>query len=428
VGGLSSLGGAIAAGGVFAALNELFFRFRFLSGWLEVVSAALLGIVLLVYPGGLAALPGTMRSLLGRGETIAEKLRLFKRRESVAAEPEPAAVPGNRRFLTLSRWLPKRAAVVDRPQDWYASAKASSNGPHSPAAESPPPSKNDSPRAGSELTLGSFATPVLCAVRDDRAALVQAEGITVQFGGLRAVDNASLSVREGEIVGLIGPNGAGKTTLFNAILGLNDPVAGTVALHRHDVTHMPPHLRARLGIARTFQVLQLFNELTVFENLLVATHVHNDSNVLTNLAGTRSSLAAEAAARKRVRDIVALLGLTEVAHEGVRNLPFGILRMVELGRALVTGARVMMLDEVASGLNEQETDKLIEVVQSIRALGVSVLLIEHDVRMVTQVSDYVYVLDQGRMIAEGTPDEIVSNQRVIEAYLGGAPQPELESV
>jgi sulfate-transporting ATPase len=356
VGGLASLSGAIAAAVLFASLNELFFRVDALSGWLDVVSAVLLAVVLLAYPGGLAA--------------------------------------AGRRLAAVAR----RIGLVQDP----------------PEADDPLPASTPADEAARADVV------LLPSVREEREVVLDARGITVRFGGLTAVSDASLQVRAGEVVGLIGPNGAGKTTLFNAVLGLNQPAAGTVSLYGRDVTALPPHARAELGVARTFQVLQLFNELTVFDNLLVATHLEHRSGLLGNLIVSSGTLRAEAAARRRVEEVLDLLGLRDIAHEYTRNLPFGLLRMVELGRALVTGARLMLLDEAASGLNDSETNRLMGVVRAVRDMDVAVLLIEHDVRMVTQLSDYVYVLDQGRMLAEGEPDVVRRSPQVIAAYLGGA--------
>jgi branched-chain amino acid transport system ATP-binding protein len=254
--------------------------------------------------------------------------------------------------------------------------------------------------------------------REERTPLVEAEHVTVRFGGLTAVNDASLAVREGEIVGLIGPNGAGKTTLFNAVAGYNTPTEGTIRLYGQDVTNLPVHRRARVGVARTFQLIQLFRQLTVYENLMVATHVHNPTGYGSHVIVSGRAIAAEEAAIDRVNEILDLLDLTHLAHQPTGDLPFGVLRMVEVARALVTGFRVIMLDEPASGLDNAETDRLMEVLRFVRGLGVTMLLIEHDVRMVTGVSDYMYVLEQGRMIAEGFPEDIQRNEAVIAAYLG----------
>jgi branched-chain amino acid transport system ATP-binding protein len=249
--------------------------------------------------------------------------------------------------------------------------------------------------------------------REDRAVLLGAENITMRFGGLTAVDDVSMSVREGEIVGLIGPNGAGKTTTFNCISGLLVPTTGKVTLFGKDVTSMPVHERAKMGLGRTFQVIQLFPQLTVFDNLLVATHSSNRTGVLSHLAVTRHAIIAEREARKWVGQVVELLDLA------VSGLPFGVLRMVEVARAIVTGARLVMLDEPASGLDNTETQRLSDLLLTLRvALGLTLLLIEHDVKMVTSVSDYMYVLDRGRLLAEGTPRDVQRNRDVIAAYLG----------
>jgi branched-chain amino acid transport system ATP-binding protein len=316
-----------------------------------------------------------------------------------------------------------RARSERRPsEDWLGDLDA----PAPPSAEERPVVLGDGEREGIDVIRTGALRLDLPEDRDQRVPVVEARGVTVRFGGLLAVNGASLTVREGEITGLIGPNGAGKTTLFNAILGLNEPKSGVVRIFGHDATPLPSHMRARLGVARTFQVLQLFNELTVFDNLLVATHPHNRSSLFSNMTASHHTLIAEAAARKRVRRVLRMLDLEDIAHHGVRGLPFGTLRMVELGRALVTGAKLIMLDEPASGLNEAETDRLSAVVSSLRDLGISVLLIEHDVRMVTGICDYLYVLDQGQMIAEGTGSQIQRNPRVVAAYLGEPVEAERE--
>ena len=371
VGGLRSLGGAIAASGIFAALNELFFRVPSLGSYLQLVSALLLAVILLVYPGGLAALPDTIRRVV-------------------------------RRFLP--RPARSSADQVPGPTATDASAVAASLGQFLDGASS----------ARSEASR-------------DRVVL-EATGVTVRFGGLTAVADASLRVVEGQIAGLIGPNGAGKTTLFNAISGLNSPQEGTIELLGEDVTRRPVHERAALGLGRTFQVIQLFPELTVFENLLVATHTHNQTGPLSHIAVTASAVHAELAAEDTCRRVVRFLGLQGIADRPVAGLPFGTLRMIELGRALATEAPVVMLDEPASGLDNTETDRMVDVLRYVRdELGVSILLIEHDVRMVTAVTDHIYVLNRGHLIAEGPPAEIQRNPDVMAAYLGEPDRAEVMS-
>ena len=448
VGGLTSLGGAIAAAVVFAGLDEVFFRVPQLAGWLEVVSAGLLAVVLLLYPGGLAAAPEGVRRLLHAGTgptrhiaTAVDGVGAAIRRLGALI----AAMLGRTRDLVVA--YATRADEDDNEDarlhhrldegfDWMTRVESqSATRPASAARGRELPRPKYVGRRPGEVPVGpaspngrlsAEAEPVRGVgaadgrPREDRRPHIEAENVTVKFGGLTAVDDAGLTVYENEIVGLIGPNGAGKTTLFNAILGLNDPSAGTVRIHGQDVKGKGPHERARLGVARTFQVVQLFSDLNVSDNLLVATHMHNDSGLLSNILAGRRTLDAEVEARKRVDRIIELLHLEDVRNAQVTDLPFGLLRMVEMGRALVTGAPVLMLDEAASGLNDTETDRLVDVVRDVRDLGVSVLLIEHDIRMVTGVSDYMYCLDRGKMIAEGTPDQVKRHPEVVTAYLGAS--------
>ncbi|HVL89902.1 MAG TPA: branched-chain amino acid ABC transporter permease/ATP-binding protein [Actinomycetota bacterium] len=259
---------------------------------------------------------------------------------------------------------------------------------------------------------------------------LEASGITVRFGGLTAVGEASLRVERGETVGLIGPNGAGKTTMFNAIGGMNSPQAGSVSIAGRVVTALGVHERAALGMGRTFQAIQLFKESTVFDNLMVATHLHGTTGPGSHLLLTDKALKDEEAARARVHAAAATVGLGPVLDARCGDLPFGVLRMVEIARALVTGANLILLDEPASGLDERETDRLRELLVALReGLGLSLLIVEHDVRFVMSLSDRMYVLDQGRIIATGTPAEIRSDPAVIAAYLGtdaaSTPEPAL---
>jgi ABC-type branched-subunit amino acid transport system ATPase component/ABC-type branched-subunit amino acid transport system permease subunit len=461
VGGLTSLGGAVASGVLFAALAEVFYRVEVLGAFLEIVSSVLLAVVLIAYPGGLASLPARL-SALAEGQRrrlmpLAHKLRgrlaataprrapkghwrsrqehrrpapakpPASSRESVGARVAPVLDTGRRLVARWSAAVPALRARAGHqeqsspsgPLDFEAAlveaVRGSSNG-HAPEVPSTPgPGVSAAELADARARIAARGAH---GDRSERRVLVEAEHVTVRFGGLTAVNDASLQVREGEIVGLIGPNGAGKTTLFNSIAGYNTPTAGRILLYGEDVTGFPVHRRARVGVARTFQLIQLFRQLTVYENLLVATHVHNPTGLASHVLVNRPALESEAAARNRVQQILRLLDLEDLAGRSTGDLPFGMLRMVEVARALVTGFGVIMLDEPASGLDNAETDKLIEVLRFVRGLGVTLLLIEHDVRMVTGVSDYIYVLEQGRMIAEGPPEDIQRNPAVIAAYLG----------
>jgi branched-chain amino acid transport system ATP-binding protein len=237
-------------------------------------------------------------------------------------------------------------------------------------------------------------------------AQLDVEDVVVRFGGNVAVDEVSLSAPAGRVTGLIGPNGAGKTTLFNVVTGLLTPNAGRVRLDGTDITKLPPYKRARRGIARTFQRLELFSVLTVRENIAVA-------------AETRGGWARERGNTGTiVEEVIDRVGLRECADLRVDSLPTGQARLVELGRALACKPKVLLLDEPASGQTEQETERFAALLRELGQEGITIVLVEHDVQLVMAVCDSICVLDFGRIIATGTPEEIRTNELVLAAYLG----------
>ncbi len=237
-------------------------------------------------------------------------------------------------------------------------------------------------------------------------ALLEISEVTVRFGGLVALDDVSLTADAGRITGLIGPNGAGKTTLFNVVTGLQRPTRGTVVLDGENITAFPPYKRSRRGMARTFQRLELFGTLTVHENVEVA----------ASIAGRWSGMGmapGEAADR-----LVARVGLDSVARVRADALPTGQGRLVELARSLATGPRVLLLDEPASGQDVAETEHFADLLRELAAEGMAIVLVEHDMSLVMSVCDHIHVLDFGRLLVAGTPDEIRRNPAVLAAYLG----------
>lgn len=248
---------------------------------------------------------------------------------------------------------------------------------------------------------------------------LSAEGITVEFGGLVAVNHVDFTVPVRSVVSLIGPNGAGKTTFFNVLTGLYRPTYGRVLFGDTEITGQPPHKIAAAGLARTFQNIRLFGLMTAEENVMVAMHSHMKAGILATLIGTGRQKREEREARETARELLDFVGIGRSAGEYARNLSYGDQRRLEVARALALRPSVLLLDEPTAGMNPQESQRFVEFVYRVRdERDLAVLLIEHDMSVVMQVSERITVLDQGEKIAEGTADDIRSNQRVIEAYLG----------
>jgi len=248
-------------------------------------------------------------------------------------------------------------------------------------------------------------------------AMLEVERLEKSFGGVRAVDGFSFHVDRGETLGIIGPNGAGKTTVFNLITRFYTPDSGRIRFMGKLITHLPPYRLARLGIARTFQNLRLFKDLTVFENVLIAKHCHIKAGLFG--ATFRLNKAEERAMALDAEALLERVGLLESRNEKSSSLPYGKQRRLEIARALATGPRLLLLDEPAAGMNPKETDELSQFIVDIKdSFELTVFLIEHHMNLVMDISDSIYVLDYGKTIAYGTPAEVQNNDRVIQAYLG----------
>ena len=251
--------------------------------------------------------------------------------------------------------------------------------------------------------------------------LLRAEKLAVHFGGVKAVDGVTFQVNAGEVYTLIGPNGAGKTTLFNLISRIYRPTAGRLWFGGQDITQLPPHEVASLGIARTFQNIELFERATVLQNLLIARHAARGTALWQELLLTPAVRRAELAFRADVEDVIDFLDLQRWRNTLVGGLPYGARKVVELARALCLKPRLLLLDEPSSGLNVEETDDMAFWISDIRTLlGITVLMVEHDMSLVNRVSDRVMALNLGTVLAEGTAAEVQANPAVIEAYLGKA--------
>ncbi|MEW6229014.1 MAG: ABC transporter ATP-binding protein [Bacillota bacterium] len=243
--------------------------------------------------------------------------------------------------------------------------------------------------------------------------------VTIKFGGLVAVNDFCLEVRKGELVGLIGPNGAGKTTVFNIVTGQYEPTSGRVIFGGKDITGWRPDLITEAGIARTFQNVRLFTGLTVLDNVLVSQHLRLKSSFLSAAFRLPGYVREEDGSRVKAMELLERVGLADLANEQAGGLPYGQQRRLEIARALATNPRLLLLDEPAAGMNPEETTRLMRFICRIRdEFGLTIFLIEHDMRLVMGICERIRVIDYGLSIAEGTPEEIQSNPRVIAAYLG----------
>ncbi|NLY51894.1 MAG: ABC transporter ATP-binding protein [Firmicutes bacterium] len=250
-------------------------------------------------------------------------------------------------------------------------------------------------------------------------SLLEIRDLTMQFGGLTAVDRFNLTLNEGDIVGLIGPNGAGKTTVFNCLTGMYAPTGGEILLSGHRIDGLHPYEITRLGMARTFQNIRLFKQLTVYDNIRIAFHNQSKYNLATAVFRLPQFAKEEREILEKTEELLEIFGLYEHRNEIASSLPYGEQRQLEIARALATNPQILLLDEPAAGMNPQETEELTSLIRWVKErFDLTIFLIEHDMRLVMRLCERLVVLDYGITIAEGTPEEIQNNPQVIEAYLG----------
>jgi len=250
-------------------------------------------------------------------------------------------------------------------------------------------------------------------------SVLKIENLSIQFGGLKAVDNVNIDIKQGELVGLIGPNGAGKTTIFNMLTGVYVPTDGNIFLNGEKITGKKPNEIVLLGSSRTFQNIRLFKNMTVLDNIKIAYHNHMTYHYFDTIFKTPKYVKEEQEANDYALSLLKVFNLEEFAYEKAKNLPYGAQRKLEIARALATKPEVLLLDEPAAGMNPTETEMLMNTIRKIKKdFDISVLLIEHDMKLVMGICERIYVVDYGKVIANGTPEDIRRNPNVIKAYLG----------
>ncbi len=249
--------------------------------------------------------------------------------------------------------------------------------------------------------------------------MLEANGVTIKFGGLVAVNHVNLKIRDKQITGLIGPNGAGKTTFFNCISGVYTPSEGTVIFDGRHIEGLRPYQICQAGISRTYQVINLFWKMTALENVLVGMHPRMKGGFLTDMFKTPAVRREEKEAKEKAYEWLKFVGLEKYANDPASSLPYGGQRLLEIVRGLASNCKILLLDEPAAGMNSGEKEEFDRLLQKILDMGVTILMIEHDMKLVMHICQYIYVLEYGKLLAEGVPEEVQNNPEVIRAYLGG---------